>query len=188
MNQDTPTEAAPSAITPELQAQFDALNMELRGWEVARLNPTGEWEQVDHYRPNDLGKNQAIRSTNWLTWRSRTEGRAETYRMRPIVSIDVEAAMRPAPQEAPLVLDADAELSVEELDLGAPANNEDAFTDEEMASLVAQAQAMHADPNATDEDREKLAAQFMKPLSPTDFIPPAASFAELGRKLERGDD
>lgn len=177
-------------VNPELQAQFDALSMELRHWEVARFEKrTGGWVQESHHPPTDLGRAAATRSTNWLNWRAQKAGRADVYRMRPVVSIDIEAAMNgAATRAAPLVLSEDAMLTTEELDLTAPTDNEVGFSEEEMADLVKQAQAMQADPNTTDEDREKLAAEFMRPPRAVDFIPEAsASFADLARKMERGE-
>lgn len=186
-------------MSAELQAQFDALQMELRGYEVARMVvvPTDDgktaigWERVGAYRPNDRGRDEALRSMNHLNHLAKKAGRNVIHRMRPVVSIDIEAAMGSQQQEGPLHLDADLEDAVvvpEELLAMTPAANEGAYTLEEMADLVKQAQAMHDNPDTTDEDCEKLVAEFMRPPSARDFIPEiSSSFASLANKLEGGE-
>lgn len=76
-------------LTPELTKEFDALKMELRGYEVARETDYG-WEVTAKFRPMEMCRKTAIQMANWLTWRCKQRGDDQTYRVRPIVSIDVD--------------------------------------------------------------------------------------------------
>lgn len=77
-------------LTPEMTETFDKLMMELRGYEVARLLDNGRWERVIAYQPNDVALRQAKRDANWFQWRASQRQVKETYRVRPIISLDID--------------------------------------------------------------------------------------------------
>jgi hypothetical protein len=59
------------------------LQIEIRGYEVARFTPGG-WQVVGKYRSHESGQRAAVQTAEWL--QERHPG--ETYRVRPIVSLD----------------------------------------------------------------------------------------------------
>ncbi len=85
-------------LTPELENEFDKLKMQLRGYEVARETDRG-WDVVKTTRPTDLGRYQAIKDTNFLNWKHPLE----KYRVRPVVSIDVDFARKTSDLDGALV-------------------------------------------------------------------------------------
>ncbi len=86
----------------------DPFQMELRGYEVARLS-RGRWVKVGSYCATQYGLREALHSAAWLN--ERHEG--ETYSVRPVVSM-----LPPQPkrdnEEAPLFLDEDEPVDVPE--------------------------------------------------------------------------
>lgn len=94
-----------AGLTPELESEFDALKMQLRGYEVAR-EEDGNWVDVMRYRPTELGRKQAIATANWLTWRAKQRRQSNaTHKVRPVVSIDVDFTQRTMDLDSALVQD-----------------------------------------------------------------------------------
>jgi hypothetical protein len=96
-------------VNQELMREFEALEMQLRGYEVARLTDEG-WEQVNRFSPDERGLSLAKKEVNWFNWRHGKMG--VQYRVRPIISINVDfprdgvnvgdAIVTPAQLELPL--------------------------------------------------------------------------------------
>ncbi len=94
----------------------DQFQMELRGYEVAKL-VGGRWVQVSNWRPTNWGLNGALAACAWLNDR----WPELTYAVRPVVSM-----LPPAPPSTPseeLHLEADA-------DPGPPIADDDIPTEE----------------------------------------------------------
>lgn len=112
-----------SKLTPELESEFDALQMELRGYEVARKHQFG-WMPVGNYRANEAARKQALQYASDMMHRHP----GTIYRVRPIVSIDVDFARRveiPGMEDAVLNLDSDQEQLQLELPLPEPPPSEE---------------------------------------------------------------
>ncbi len=60
------------------------LQIELRGYEVAKLTGAGRWEMYNRYRPSEAGRLQAAGDARWLTERNP----GVTYRVRALVSMN----------------------------------------------------------------------------------------------------
>lgn len=76
--------------SPELQAEFSKLNDELRGYEVAKENDFGGWDKVMTTQPTNLGLSEAKRATNWLNWRHHKRTGERPYRLRVLVSMEID--------------------------------------------------------------------------------------------------
>lgn len=94
-----------STLTPELEAEFDALKMQIRGWEVAKRVEQG-WEEVKRLRPTELGRKQALRDLHWL--QNRNPG--VEYALRAVVSLEINFDME-QPEESAIVAPTQLEMS-----------------------------------------------------------------------------
>ncbi len=70
------------AVAASTPAPPDPFQMELRGYEVARLTG-GRWVPTAKFRPSEAGLNQALKDAAWLN--DRHPGMV--YTVRPIVSM-----------------------------------------------------------------------------------------------------
>ncbi len=70
------------AVAASTPAPPDPFQMELRGYEVARLSG-GRWVPTAKFRPSEAGLNQALQDAAWLN--DRHPGMV--YTVRPIVSM-----------------------------------------------------------------------------------------------------
>jgi hypothetical protein len=85
------------------------LRIELRGYEVAKLNHAGVWEEAMKFRPNNGALALAIKEAIWLNrrynQRNGTEG--DTYRVRAVVSLDPGVLAKPVAESNQLELPLD---------------------------------------------------------------------------------
>lgn len=121
---DTGVLRAPAeALGQELHIEGGPLQIELRGWEVAKAGPGIQgWEVVSRWRPNEVARKQAYMDALWLENRARQRKLALVYRVRPIISVDFDAMFgQPTqvpdedsvivqPENERLILEADASV------------------------------------------------------------------------------
>lgn len=102
-------------LAQEVHIEGGPLQIELRGWEVAKAGPgIVGWEVVSRWRPNEVARREAYLSALWLENRAHKRKQAVVYRVRPIISVDFDAMFGAPTQvpdepetESPLVLSAD---------------------------------------------------------------------------------
>lgn len=63
----------------------EANRVEVRGYELARLHPSGRWEQVIKYRDGEHGLGQAAKDASWLNARHPNT----LYQARVLVSAEI---------------------------------------------------------------------------------------------------